>query len=58
MANLSVYMGAHVNGVARIHSEIIRHDIFRDWAAVAPEKFTGITNGITPRRWLGWPTRS
>ena len=53
MANLSVYMGTHVNGVARIHSEIIRHDIFRDWAAVAPEKFTGITNGITPRRWLG-----
>ena len=53
MANLSVYMGAHVNGVARIHSEIIRHDIFRDWAAVSPEKFTGITNGITPRRWLG-----
>ena len=53
MANLSVYMGAHVNGVARIHSEIIRHDIFRDWYAVAPEKFTGITNGITPRRWLG-----
>ena len=53
MANLSVYMGAHVNGVARIHSEIIRHDIFRDWSAVEPEKFTGITNGITPRRWLG-----
>ena len=53
MANLSVYMGVHVNGVARIHSEIIRHDIFRDWSAVAPEKFTGITNGITPRRWLG-----
>ena len=53
MANLSVYMGAHVNGVARIHSEIIRHDIFRDWAAVFPDKFTGITNGITPRRWLG-----
>ena len=53
MANLSVYMASHVNGVARIHSEIIRHDIFRDWSAVAPEKFTGITNGITPRRWLG-----
>ena len=53
MANLSVYMSSHVNGVARIHSEIIRHDIFRDWAAVSPEKFTGITNGVTPRRWLG-----
>ena len=32
---------------------IIRHDLFRDWAAVRPDKFTGITNGITPRRWLG-----
>ena len=53
MANLSVYMSAHVNGVARIHSEIIRHDLFRDWAAAMPDKFTGITNGITPRRWLG-----
>ncbi|MBE6997333.1 MAG: glycogen/starch/alpha-glucan phosphorylase [Ruminococcaceae bacterium] len=53
MANLSVYMSTHVNGVARIHSEIIRHDIFRDWAAVEPDKFTGITNGVTPRRWLG-----
>ena len=53
MANLSVYMSAHVNGVARIHSEIIRHDLFRDWSAAMPEKFTGITNGVTPRRWLG-----
>ena len=53
MANLSVYMGAHVNGVAQIHSEIIKHDIFRDWNAVYPEKFTNVTNGITPRRWLG-----
>ena len=53
MANLSVYMGEHVNGVARIHSEIIRQDIFRDWAAVYPDKFLNVTNGITPRRWLG-----
>ena len=53
MANLSVYMSAHVNGVAQIHSEIIKHDIFRDWNAVYPEKFTNVTNGITPRRWLG-----
>lgn len=53
MANLSVYMGTSVNGVAQIHSEIIRHDIFRDWYAVYPEKFKNVTNGITPRRWLG-----
>jgi len=53
MASLSVYMAAHVNGVAQIHSEIIKHDIFRDWYAVYPEKFCNVTNGITPRRWLG-----
>ena len=53
MANLSVYMGGSVNGVARIHSEIIKHDVFRDWYAVYPEKFKNVTNGITPRRWLG-----
>ena len=53
MANLSVFMGVHVNGVAKIHSDIIRHDVFRDWFAMYPEKFTNVTNGITPRRWLG-----
>lgn len=53
MANLSIYAGNHVNGVARIHAEIIKHDIFRDWYAVYPERFTSVTNGITPRRWLG-----
>jgi starch phosphorylase len=53
MANLSVYMGTHVNGVAQIHSEIIKYDVFRDWSAAYPDKFTNVTNGITPRRWLG-----
>ena len=53
MANLSVYLGGSVNGVAQIHSEIIKHDIFRDWYAVYPQKFKNVTNGITPRRWLG-----
>ena len=53
MANLSVYMGTSVNGVAQIHSELIKNDIFRDWYAVYPEKFKNVTNGITPRRWLG-----
>ncbi|MCM1149013.1 MAG: glycogen/starch/alpha-glucan phosphorylase [Butyricicoccus sp.] len=53
MANLSVYAGTKVNGVARIHSDIIKYDVFRDWSAVYPERFTNVTNGITPRRWLG-----
>lgn len=52
MAHLSI-VGAHaINGVAAIHSEIIRKDIFKDFAEMYPEKFQNKTNGITPRRWL------
>ena len=53
MANLSVYVSTAVNGVAAIHSEILKHDLFRDWYAVYPDRFQNKTNGITPRRWLG-----
>ncbi|KAJ8919353.1 hypothetical protein NQ315_003938 [Exocentrus adspersus] len=52
MANLSI-VGSHaVNGVARIHSEIIKTDLFKDFYELTPEKFQNKTNGITPRRWL------
>ncbi|KAK3849685.1 hypothetical protein Pcinc_043571 [Petrolisthes cinctipes] len=52
MANLCI-VGSHaVNGVAAIHSEIIKRDIFRDFYEMFPEKFQNKTNGITPRRWL------
>ena len=53
MANLSVYVSTAVNGVAEIHSEILKRDLFKDWYAVYPERFQNKTNGITPRRWLG-----
>jgi len=53
MANLSVYVSTAVNGVAAIHTEILKHDLFRDWYAVYPDRFQNKTNGITPRRWLG-----
>ena len=53
MANLSVYVSSYVNGVARIHSEILKQTLFRDWYAVYPERFQNKTNGITPRRWMG-----
>ena len=53
MADLSVYGSHAVNGVARIHSEILKDDLFRDWYAVYPDRFQNKTNGITPRRWLG-----
>ena len=53
MADLSVYVSHAVNGVAVIHTEILKNDLFRDWYALYPERFQNKTNGITPRRWLG-----
>ena len=52
MANLSV-VGSHtVNGVSKLHSEILKKDIFHDFYKMSPWKFTGVTNGIAHRRWL------
>ena len=53
MANLSVYVGSYVNGVAEIHSRILKEDCFKDWYHMFPQRFQNKTNGITPRRWLG-----
>lgn len=52
MANLAV-IGCHsINGVAKIHSEIIKRDLFKDFVKIYPERFNNKTNGITQRRWL------
>ena len=53
MANLSIYVGTYVNGVAEIHSQILKDDVFRQWYEVFPERFQNKTNGVTPRRWMG-----
>ena len=53
MANLSIYVGSYVNGVAEIHSQILKDDCFKEWYNVFPERFQNKTNGITPRRWVG-----
>ena len=53
MANLSVYVGTYVNGVAEIHTQILKDDCFHDWYCVYPDRFQNKTNGITPRRWIG-----
>jgi len=53
MANLSVYVGTYVNGVAEIHSQILKDDCFKEWYAAFPERFQNKTNGVTPRRWMG-----
>ena len=52
MANLSV-IGSHtVNGVSKLHSEILKDTVFHDYYKAMPDKFTNVTNGIAHRRWL------
>ena len=52
MANLSIIGAYSVNGVAKIHTDIIKTQTFRDYYDIWPNKFNNKTNGITPRRWL------
>jgi len=52
MAHVAVVGSHKVNGVARLHSELMRQTIFRDFAELYPERFTNVTNGIAVRRWL------
>lgn len=52
MANLSVCASHKVNGVSKLHSDILKNDLFCDFYRDTPEKFTNVTNGIAHRRWL------
>lgn len=52
MADMAVYMSSYTNGVAQIHTEILKSDTLKDWYGLYPERFQNKTNGITQRRWL------
>ncbi len=52
MAALAVLASHHVNGVAKLHSELMVDTIFADFAKLFPERFINVTNGVTPRRWM------
>ena len=53
MARLATYASTYVNGVAQLHTEILKDDVLKEWYQVYPERFQNKTNGITQRRWLG-----
>ncbi len=52
MAHLSIVGSHKVNGVSQLHSDLLVQTIFSDFASIWPERFTNMTNGVTPRRWL------
>ena len=52
MANLAIYGSHHINGVAELHTEILKNSEFKDFYEMFPNRFVNVTNGITQRRWL------
>ena len=52
MADMACYASSHINGVAEIHTQILKDTVLADWYSICPERFRNETNGITQRRWL------
>lgn len=52
MAHLAIYGGHKVNGVAALHTEILKKVIFKDFCDLYPDRFINVTNGVTQRRWI------
>ncbi|MEO0948643.1 MAG: glycogen/starch/alpha-glucan phosphorylase, partial [Cyanobacteria bacterium J06641_5] len=52
MANLACVGSSKINGVAELHSELLKKTVLKDFYEFCPEKFTNVTNGVTPRRWV------
>ena len=57
MAHLSIVGSQRVNGVSELHSNLLVQTTFHDFACLWPERFTNVTNGVTPRRWLAQSNR-
>ncbi len=53
MARMAIFASTYINGVAQLHTDILKNDVLKDWYEIFPERFQNKTNGITPRRWLG-----
>jgi starch phosphorylase len=52
MAHLACIGSKHINGVAELHTQLLRDELLRDFHDMWPNKFINVTNGVTPRRWL------
>jgi glycogen phosphorylase len=52
MAHLAIYGSQKINGVAELHSNIIKNELFKDFSELYPDKFINVTNGVTQRRWI------
>lgn len=53
MANLACCVSSHINGVAKLHTNLLKESVLSDFYKIWPERFLNVTNGITQRRWLG-----
>ena len=53
MARMAIFASSHTNGVAQLHTDILKNDVLKGWYEIFPDRFQNKTNGITPRRWLG-----
>lgn len=57
MARMAIAYSSHTNGVAKIHTDILKNSALKEWYELYPERFSNKTNGITQRRWLGLANR-